>query len=210
MFCHLSSSNHTGLLSAPHTPHTPVPSSAFAVSSPRSTPPSNLCSAASLPSSVLAQMSPQGNLPYHSSKGAPRTPFPYPAPALSEIISVYLLAACLILKTGSSLQVGTLLCSSPWLPCPRHGTHRCSLNGWLSSLCLPSYLVFLSLSSCFCLLLFFSPLIHILLTPSSRSHIYASLRVFFSHTTHLHLCLAWHLEHFCPLATPKGTWSQPA
>lgn len=123
MLCHLSSSNHTGLLSAPHTPHTPVPSSAFAVSSPRSTPLLNLCSAAaSLPPSVLAQMSPQGNLPYHSSKGAPRTPFPYPAPALSEIISVYLLAACLILKTGSSLQEGTLLCSSPWLPCPRHRT----------------------------------------------------------------------------------------
>lgn len=92
---------------------------------------------------------------------------------LKLYLFIYLLPV-LFLRLGAPFRRGPC-CAVP------HGFlvlgtgHRCSLNGWLSSLCPPSYLVFLSLSSCFCLLLFFSPLIHILLTPSSRSHIYVSL-----------------------------------
>lgn len=175
----LSCSSHTGLLSAPHTPHTPccflsqehpslrsLLSFFFSVSRLGS----NVTSGE--PALSLIERSPQDTV------SLPCLIF-LTARSLSGVTSLYLLDVCLILKTGSSLQVGTLPCGSPWRPCPQHVAQGTWVRAeWMASIPvspIPCSLV--SPSSCLYLSpsVFPSPHSHFSLTPSSRSYIHVSL-----------------------------------
>lgn len=133
----------------------------------------------------------------------------------SHYLELYLLVdVCLTLKTGSSLQTGTLLSCPHRVPSTCHRARR--FAEWMASLPVSPILPVLSSLSlpvglCLSPSVFLSPHSHFSLILSSVSHFHVSLWVCLSlsHPPSPSPAWPWHLEQFCPLATRKGTRNEP-
>lgn len=168
-------------------------------------------------SQVLAQMSPQRDLPYRLPQGSPGPCFLTLLNFLdstSHYLELYLLVdVCLTLKTGSSLQTGTLLSCPHRAPSTWHRARR--FAEWMASLPVSPILPVLSSLSlpvglCLSPSVFLSPHSHFSDSLQCVSFPCFSLGCLtLSHPPSPSPAWPWHLEQFCPLATRKGTRNEP-